>query len=513
MGKAFDRVIDAFHAAGLRVHMQGSWSASAQAPGHSTADQSVSIRSEEGRALVWSHSDPTDDVLAAVGLQVSDLFDEPKGITYSYSDGRKVIRSPGKKFSQAGNTKGNALYRAERLSQASVVYMVEGEQDVHSMEALGAAATCTAMGAGKAHLFDLSPLYGKTVRIVRDMDDPGLQHAQQVAQLLIGKAEVELFEPIVGKDATDHFAAGHGRDDLVQVSFPAAPEPVDEEFERAVADVRRQERVRATAKRRDAEDLAAQVGSRLNPQTLEEIQARPIIHDWLVPGLLERRDRLVMTGAEGAGKSWLMRQIVICLASGIHPFNVHEQIEPLRALVVDAENSEDQWNRGTQYVTHTVMHYGSDPRQRVIVNAGVRIDLSQASGVNEVRAQIDRYKPDVLYIGPLYKLVPKGITNDDDAAPLIETLDGLRESGLALIMEAHAGKGKALGGERDLSPRGSSALLGWPEFGFGLRPMDEDPSIAHLTRWRSDREKRDWPTRIRRGIQGELPWMRADITY
>ncbi|HKY57613.1 MAG TPA: DnaB-like helicase N-terminal domain-containing protein, partial [Aeromicrobium sp.] len=33
--------------------------------------------------------------------------------------------------------------------------------------------------------------------------------------------------------------------------------------------------------------------------------------DWLVPNLLERRDRLMLTGEEGLGKSYLLRQIVV----------------------------------------------------------------------------------------------------------------------------------------------------------------------------------------------------------
>ena len=42
--------------------------------------------------------------------------------------------------------------------------------------------------------------------------------------------------------------------------------------------------------------------------------------DWVVPGLLERGDRLILTGAEGLGKSVLMRQLAVCAAAGVHPF-------------------------------------------------------------------------------------------------------------------------------------------------------------------------------------------------
>jgi|GEM_PF-5253806 len=504
MGKAFDRVVDSFHAHNLKVRMLGEGKATAQAPGHSNADQSVSITDVGGRVLVWSHSDPTDSVLEVLGLSKPDLFDEAKGVTYDYPDGRKVSRTPFKKFSQAGNTKGDQLYRADKIADSPIVFVVEGEQDVHALESIGVSATCTAMGAGKAHLFDLSPLRGKRVLIVRDMDDAGLAHANQIAELLKGIATVNILEPAVGKDAADHIASGLGVDDFTDLVV------ADPRFETAVNDQRFSEQVRAEAKRREADAKASITSDTLTPKPLGDILGAEATFDWLVPGLFERKDRLIVTGGEGAGKSWLMRQLAICMAAGVHPFNMAAPITPLRVLVIDAENTEQQWSRGAQYVTDVSERAGrGNPRQDVMVAAGIRLDLTTSQDVNQVHKLIDRHNPDVLYIGPLYKLAPKAITSDDDAAPLIVALDGFRDRGLLLLMEAHAGHAKALGGERDLRPRGSAALLGWPEFGFGLSLIDGDESMATFTPWRGGREMRDWPHRLRKGLGGELPWMPA----
>jgi replicative DNA helicase/5S rRNA maturation endonuclease (ribonuclease M5) len=213
---AYQRVIDAFRSEGLNVQELSGGRANAQAPGHSAADKSVSIKDIGDQVLVWSHSDPTDMVLEALGLTLADLFDSPKGTEYEYGDGRVVRRSPQKKFSQAGNTKGTELYRADKVRAATgTVYVVEGEKDVHALESEGAVATCTAMGAGKAHMFDLTPLHGKTVVIVQDMDAPGAKHAQQLVELLDAHAEVSIVQPKTGKDAADHIAAGHAIGDLV----------------------------------------------------------------------------------------------------------------------------------------------------------------------------------------------------------------------------------------------------------------------------------------------------------
>jgi hypothetical protein len=242
----------------------------------------------------------------------------------------------------------------------------------------------------------------------------------------------------------------------------------------------------------------------LKTKTLNEILAGSDSYDWVVPDLLERRDRLVLTGAEGAGKTTFVRQLALLSASGIHP-TTFQRIEPVRVLVVDAENTERQWRRAVRAVTERARAKGvADPGDVVNITSGNRIDITKGSHLGEIHRLIDRHKPDVVFIGPLYKLVPKAINSDDDAAPLIVGLDSLRERDVALVMEAHAGKGTSMDGERDLRPRGSAALLGWPEFGMGLRPVHEDPDMVAVVKWRGDRDERAWPKYLRRG--GEWPW-------
>ena len=197
MGEAFDRICTAFQQSGLTVVHRGDGQASAQAPGHSPADRSVSIKSVEGMALMSCHAgEQTEDVLAQVGLAMRDLFNNGREARHEYPDGRVVLRSyttTGKKsFTQRGNTEGNALYHADQIGDAEVVYYCEGEKDVLAIESVGGTAVCNAMGAGKSHLADLTPLYGKTVIIVAHKDDAGRKHANAVATTLEGKAEVRI---------------------------------------------------------------------------------------------------------------------------------------------------------------------------------------------------------------------------------------------------------------------------------------------------------------------------------
>jgi len=219
MTNSFERLCDALRDAGSTVIERGNHRAEAQAPGHSPADRSISIlyNAAEGRTAFMSFADDKETVLDSLGLTYADLFDNPQGSSYDYGDGRTVYRTPDKKFRQSGNTKGTALFHADRIPAAETVYLVEGEHDVLTLEQEGVTATCTAMGAGKAHLFDLTPLHGKNVVIVQDMDAPGAAHAAQVAELLAPHSKVTVVAPKVGKDAADHITAGHGINDFTPV--------------------------------------------------------------------------------------------------------------------------------------------------------------------------------------------------------------------------------------------------------------------------------------------------------
>jgi hypothetical protein len=84
----------------------------------------------------------------------------------------------------------------------------------------------------------------------------------------------------------------------------------------------------------DAETIAAEIATRFtqvrDSGITEDVHSSPSAScsrpsddepDWLIPDLLERRDRLILTGEEGLGKSYLLRQIAIMAAAGLDPFD------------------------------------------------------------------------------------------------------------------------------------------------------------------------------------------------
>ena len=266
-----------------------------------------------------------------------------------------------------------------------------------------------------------------------------------------------------------------------------------------------------TLARKELDAIASDYAGQAAAPTLADILAVPDAEiEWVIPGLLARRDRLVLTGAEGLGKTTFFRQVLICAAAGIHPIEF-KPMKPLTALVVDTENSEDQWRWETRSMAGQAARYGAaNPGDNVRVYCTGRLNIASEKDLAQVHTLLDEHQPDLIAIGPLYKLSPKGMTTDEDAAPVIAALDSIRDrpDGPAMLMEAHAGHAVGGDGERNMRPRGSSQQLGWPEIGIGLAPDkdDETETLAIVKRWRNERIRgRHIPDTLRSG--GEWPWM------
>lgn len=256
-----------------------------------------------------------------------------------------------------------------------------------------------------------------------------------------------------------------------------------------------------------------------SPPTLADLLAQTTEYDWIVPGLLERMDRLILTGDEGFGKSEFVAQVLCAVAAGIHPFTT-EEIEgspELRVTVMDCENSPKQSQRRYRRIVALVDHVRAqnglppitwDKRLFIDFSPG-GMDLLKGGDFVRLERFVSATAPDILAVGPLYKLHREDINAEGPARELVGKLDQLRERyGVAIITEAHAGNAKDADGNRFMRPLGSSLFMRWPEFGFGLRRDKQDPERrADVVSWRGAREERSWPLDlIKTHGQGLLPW-------
>jgi hypothetical protein len=254
------------------------------------------------------------------------------------------------------------------------------------------------------------------------------------------------------------------------------------------------------------------------PMSLIDLLAGEDRHDWIIPGLMERADRLVLTGDEGFGKSELVAQFALCAAADIHPFSGDLLDTQARVLVVDCENGVAQSRRRYRRIAGAVDEfraaYDLQPedwgkRLKIEFRTG-GLDLTSGTDTLWLEGLVSSVSPDILVIGPLYKLHNANINDAESAKRILHVLDGLRERhGCAIITEAHAGKAESNSGLRKMAPEGSSVFLRWPEFGFGLRRVKDDPTdgrTADVVAWRGQREERGWPGQLIKRTFGSIPW-------
>lgn len=230
-------------------------------------------------------------------------------------------------------------------------------------------------------------------------------------------------------------------------------------------------------------------------------------HDWVIPGLLERGDRMLLTGAEGLGKSFLQRQLAVCAAAGVHPFN-RTRIKPQRVLYIDCENGAVKLRRALRGLVSQTTLLGEDPRQRMYLEAVPSgLDLTRPEDEAWLVRRVASIQPALLFIGPVYRLHADDPNKEEPARKVTAVLDRCRSAAnCALVAEAHAGHGYG-GNDRPLRPTGTSLWLRWPEFGYGMQPADGHTATHRrvaFKSWRGDREERDWPSALQSG--GALPW-------
>ena len=248
--------------------------------------------------------------------------------------------------------------------------------------------------------------------------------------------------------------------------------------------------------------------------TLDEFCDQPITsQDWVIDGLLARGERVVLTGVEGGGKSVLLRMLAVTVAAGVAPFSLCNTT-PRRLLYVDCENPVRIMVHKLDDIRQVMNRRRKPTEARMMIRRFPQgLDLAQANDRLELHHMCSVVRPDLLVIGPAYKLYVggAGAREEDLARQVTSVLDGLREEfGFALILEHHSPHASPGGESRSVRPIGSSLWMRWPEFGFGLRPESgtklEDRQVE-VKHWRGAREERPWPKRLIGGNPTELPWI------
>ena len=112
-------------------------------------------------------------------------------------------------------------YGLNKVATAETIYIVEGEKDCQTLEALGLCASTNPFGAGKWVDAYNQHFAAKHIIILYDNDDPGKAHAQLVARNLQPVAATVRIVDLPGcenkEDVTDWLSKGHTLEELQQL--------------------------------------------------------------------------------------------------------------------------------------------------------------------------------------------------------------------------------------------------------------------------------------------------------
>jgi hypothetical protein len=379
----------------------------------------------------------------------------------------------------------NVPYRLPQIldNDDRVICVVEGEKAADRLWKLGIPATCSAGGAGKWR-DELSEYFrGADVVVIPDYDPqklhpktkeplfhedgrpilPGQDHAADVVRSLTGKASrvrvLRLWEhwkqmPLKA-DVFDWIANG-GTAEQLYALIEKAPEAASDE--------------------KGPVPLLYPF-----PIQGEDIPRR----QWVVPGLLLRRNVSILVAPPGSGKSLLTLQMGLMMATGM-AWGGWRPRKPCKVLIINSEDDTDEMRRrlyaayGEMQITrldqlHDRLAIAEAPGNIIIAKADSRTKtVVEQPIVARLVLTVIEHQFDVLIVDPFSETFEGDENSNSElkwAAVLWRTI--ARKTGAAVMLVHHTRKFGAEAGNMD-SARGGSALVGVARIVSTLFAMTEE---------------------------------------
>lgn len=186
--------------------------------------------------------------------------------------------------------------------------------------------------------------------------------------------------------------------------------------------------------------------------------------DPVLCGSFEKGDKVVVIGSSKLKKSFFLLQASLSMATG-RKFLAWDIPSPRRVLYCQFEIKEKHFHARTHRLAKA-LGLETTGGNLCIVN-GRGKGLRGIQGIAKIQKIAVEFKPDILALDPLYKIMDGAENDSKDMGAILSAFDNLVETtGAALIYVHHDTKGTP--GDRDLRDRGS---------GSGVMARDYDASI------------------------------------
>lgn len=235
------------------------------------------------------------------------------------------------------------------------------------------------------------------------------------------------------------------------------------------------------------ENATAEAQAALPEQWLQPISvllAKPELPvDWLVDGLFSRGSSGWVGAEPKVGKSFLVLELVYCLATGTPFLGQFAIPRPVRVVYIQEEDPEQRvLRRFNQLIRGTAGRTApADTHLRYAIRAGFKLDVP--AWLVRLRDDLLAEPADICVLDVFQRIHTKSENDQQQMAEVLEGLNALsREfSGLAFLLVHHNRKPQ-VGNEARANQmlRGSGVLAGWGECSLFLRKSKAGKNRAYV---------------------------------
>ncbi len=424
-------------------------------PAHDDDNPSLSVREGcDGKILLKCFTGcPLDAICAALGLEVSDLFESDFSsknsmtrTVYSYTDedGRELYRKiriePGydgkaKSFySERVDENGQIirslqgcrriLYRLPEvlkgIAEGKTIYLVEGEKDADNLHSIGLVATTSPESLKWSDEFTES-LKGADVVILYDMDETGLKRKEILCKSLANRVKrlrvVDLpgleFQKSHGPDVSDWLMRGHMTEELIELT------------------------------EKTSDYRLAEPTSRIRAVTLDEFLLMELPkREMILSPFLPSQGLGLLYAKRGVGKTHVALGIAYAVATG-GAFLKWQAPKPRKVIYIDGEMPAPAMQERLKRISVGEDLKPPDPTYLRLVTPdlqeGPMPDLSSKEGREALEPLI--VDCDLIIIDNISTLFRSGDENEAESwQPIQDWGLSLRKRGKSILFVHHAGK-------------------------------------------------------------------------
>src|SRR3989441_1406036 len=234
---------------------------------------------------------------------------------------------------------------------------------------------------------------------------------------------------------------------------------------------------------------AAAFGGRLI--TYREIVSRPLpAVDWVIEGLIARRETAAGYGPPGSMKTWLFLALGLACAAGKPWLDRFLIPKAQKALYIDMEMPEPTvWRRVKRLGLGMGLNVEDLPFRILSRARLVRFDERWPNELLRVAREEWCFDPEVIIVDSLRRVLVGSENNADEVAKFWSNAAVLTQAGKTVILTHHTRKSGINGrGDAQERARGSTYIVGGADVSLCIDQEARDVSVVEMTKARSAEE-------------------------